>query len=197
MQADRSAESARLAGSVRGLGVCDALHVELAACQHAALVAELGRRAASLDQAVRARAAAVRARPASGPRRRRSAPAADAAELARRRSAPTADAEPDPELARLRADARVLARVRATLPAHAPNAFVLTAPAGLALELVAACLHAAVAALGAGLGEGAAHAAASTGRFEATAAWIQTALDCRAVEAFCFEPGVDPARASS
>jgi hypothetical protein len=30
---------------------------------------------------------------------------------------------------------------------------------------------------------------------EAVARWISTALDCRAVEAFSFDPGVDPVHA--
>lgn len=167
MQADRSADPARLAGSVRGLGVCDVLRVELAACQHTALEQELGRRAAALRRELRALEGRGRAR-------RRSAEA---------------------DLARLRADARVMSRVREALPKHAQQPFVLVAPAGLVIEVVTVCLRAAVARLNAGLGEGPAHPAAATEALEAAAAWIATALDCRAVESFCLEPGVDPVRA--
>lgn len=173
MQADRSADPARLAGSVRGLGVCDVLRVELVACQHAALEHELERRAAAVRRDLRELGGRARAARPGG----------------RRRLADLAEVE------RLRADARVLARVRASLPRHAQEPFVLLAPAGLVVEVVGACLRAVVAALGAGLGEGPAHPAAATGPLEAAAAWIATALDCGAVEAFCLEPGVDPLHA--
>jgi hypothetical protein len=170
MQADRSAEPARLAGTVRGLGVCDVLRVELAACQHAVLDQELQRRAAALRSELgevekRGRGRAV------GSRRR----AGDAAELER-----------------LREDVRVLARVRASVPRLAQEPFLLVAPAGLVAEVVGTCLRTVVAAVAAGLGEGPAHPWAATGALEAASAWITTALDCQAVEAFCLEPGVDP-----
>ena len=168
MQADRSADVARLAGTVRGLGVCDVLRVELAACQQSALARELQRRAAVVKGELRA---------------------LEARRLPRRRSAE------ESELTRLRTEARVLARVRGALPGDACTPFVLVAPAGLVVELVTACLRTVVATLAAGLGEGPAHSAAAVGPLEATAAWIRTALDCRAVEAFCLEPGVDPLRA--
>lgn len=143
-EAEVAADPPRIAASVRGLGVCDALRIVLAPCQHPTLVAAIEHRAAALDEA------------------------------------------PHADLDQLRADWRALARVQATVPERPASAFVFIAPTGLALELVSACLRAAIADLG---------ESASTGRLEAAAAWISTSLDCRAVEQFCFEPEVDPVHA--
>ena len=90
---------------------------------------------------------------------------------------------------------RVLARVRAGLPAcrHAP--FTLVGPAGLVSALVRACLAEAVACLErrlAGRPATAAFSPALEPELRLAGAWIATALDCAAVEGFCFEPDVDP-----
>jgi hypothetical protein len=167
MQVDRIAGVVRVAGSVRGLGVCDALRVELAPVQRAALEAQLKVRTAALEQR-RAGLEAVARAPDSG------------------------------ELTGVRDELRLLTRLRAEMPAFAPEPFTFTGPAGLVLELVGACLAAAVTCADARLGEGrpgAPWAAACERELEAAAAWIATALDCRAVEEFCFEPGVDPRNA--
>jgi hypothetical protein len=66
------------------------------------------------------------------------------------------------------------------------------------LELVDACLAAAVTSVHARLAAGdpgALSAAGSERELEAAAAWIATVLDCRAVEDYSFEPGVDPVHA--
>lgn len=177
MHEDRTADPARLAGTVRGLGVCDVLRVELSPRQHPALEAEIARRATALQRGIDSAQAKERRGPA--PPRRGGASSAE-----------------DRELQHLRVQARVLARVRDALPSHPDATFVLTGPAGLVLALVAGCLRCTVAELDAGLGEGTAHPAAGAAQLEAVAAWIATALDCRAVETFCFEPGVDPVRAA-
>jgi hypothetical protein len=169
MQVDRIAGVVREAGSVRGLGVCDALRVELAPVQRAALEAQLTARAAALEQ----RRAALEAA----------------------RAGPHTD---DGELTGVRDELRLLTRLRAELPTFAPEPFTFTGPAGLVLELVGACLAAAVTCADARLGEGqpgTPWAAACERELEAAAAWIATALDCRAVEEFCFEPGIDPRNA--
>jgi hypothetical protein len=172
MQVDRIAGVVRVAGSVRGLGVCDALRVELAPVQRAALEAQLTARTAALEQ----RRAALEA-------------------VARACTGPHAN---EGELTGVRDELRLLTRLRAEMPTLAPEAFTFTGPAGLVLELVGACLAAAVTCADARLGEGrpgAPWAAACERELEAAAAWIATALDCRAVEEFCFEPGVDPRNA--
>jgi hypothetical protein len=161
MQADRIADPARLAGTVRGLGVCDVLRVELAPCQRPALARELAHRAAASSREL-----------------------AEVQSRARARGVRRADTS---ELNRLRAEARVLAQLRAALPVEPVAPFVLTAPAGLVVELVTACLHAVVERLG--------EDPEAAGPLEAATAWMTTALDCRAVESFCFEPGVDPLHA--
>jgi hypothetical protein len=144
--------------------VCDALRVELAPVQRAALEAQLTARTVALEQ----RRAALET---------------------------VARAPGDGELTGVRDELRLLARLRAEMPVFAPEPFTFTGPAGLVLELVGACLAAAVTCADARLGEGrpgAPWAAACERELEAAAAWIATALDCRAVEEFCFEPGVDP-----
>jgi hypothetical protein len=167
MQVERIAGVVRVAGSVRGLGVCDALRVELAPVQRAALEAQLRARTVALEQ----RRAALEA---------------------------VAPAPNDAALTGVRDELRLLTRLRAEMPAFAPDTFTFTGPAGLVLELVGACLAAAVTCADARLSEGqpgAPWAAACERELEAAAAWIATALDCRAVEEFCFEPGVDPRNA--
>jgi hypothetical protein len=173
MQVDRIAGVARVAGSVRGLGVCDVLRVELAPVQHAGLEAELTGRIAGRDQRRAELVAAARVR--TGP-----SPGADGA------------------LARIREELRLLARLRDGMPPLASEPYALTGPAGLVLELVGACLESAVRHADARLaaGESCAPGAGTCEReLEAAAAWIATALDCRAVEDFCFEPDVDPPHA--
>jgi hypothetical protein len=164
MQSDRSAAEGRVAGTVRGLGVCDALRVELEPVQRAGLDIGLAARAAALEQRSAGRAAGVRA----------------------------------DELADVDDALRLLARMRAPLRPGGAAPFVLVGPAGLVLELVDACLADAVARLAQSLGQAGACTSGSAA-FDATllaaAAWIATALDCRAVDGFCFEPGVDPVRA--
>jgi hypothetical protein len=83
-------------------------------------------------------------------------------------------------------------------PAQSARDARVPGPAGPLLELVGACLAAAVANVHARLGEdgpAAPNSAASEGDLEEAAAWIATALDCRAVAAYSFEPGADPVHA--
>ncbi|MDA0184044.1 hypothetical protein OJ997_27295 [Solirubrobacter phytolaccae] len=166
MHPDRTADPAHLAGTARGLGVCDVLRVELTAHHRPALERALAARTGVLEHAIRARAT-------------RSKPSGEAA-------APTED----PELPRLREELRLLARVGATLPAPAAGPFVLLGPAGLVLELVGEALQATVRELAAGMGS-----ASGTAGLEAARAWITTALDCRAVDGFALDVGVDPLHA--
>jgi len=153
MQWDRTAAEAAMSGSARGLGVCDVLRVELAAVQHAGLVAALDARIAAL---------------ASG--------------------------EPG-TAARRGEQRRLLRRMRAPLPERGGPSYALVGPAGLVLELVHGCLADAVRALARRLEESPWPASSPALASEAAAAgaWIATALDCRAVDGFSFETGVDPA----
>ncbi|RKQ87015.1 hypothetical protein C8N24_5035 [Solirubrobacter pauli] len=168
MHPDRTADPARHAGTARGLGVCDALRVELTARHRPGLEHTLDERTAALRRQLHARVA----------------------------TPDTATAPPDdPERSRLREELRLLERMRAGLPDPPAGPFVLLGPSGLVLELVADSLHAAVGALAAGLQEGGAHPASATATLEAAGAWITTALDCRAVEAFSLDAGVDPVHA--
>jgi hypothetical protein len=155
MQWDRSAAAAAMSGSARGLGVCDVLRVELAAVQHASLLAALDARIAAL---------------ASG--------------------------EPG-TAARRGEQRRLLQRMRAPLPARPGAPFALVGPAGLVLELVHGCLVETVRTLAQRLEQSAwpAWPVRLAGEAATAGAWIATALDCRAVDGFSFETGVDPAHA--
>jgi hypothetical protein len=164
MQEDRIAVEARLAGTVRGLGVCDALRLELEPAQRAGLEIALAARAAALEGSRAQLEAAARARVL----------------------------ESEAELEHTGHELRLLSRMRTSLPAYAGARFVLTGPAGLVLELVSACLATALA-----QGHDAVVSVGATTltcppELNAAAAWITTANDCGAVEAYCFEPDVDP-----
>jgi hypothetical protein len=93
---------------------------------------------------------------------------------------------------------RLLALMRAGLLARGREPFVLVGPAGLVLALVGACLEQVVGRLHDGLGESDPRrpwwTSAAAG-LEDVAAWSATALDCRAVEDFCFDPGVEAVHA--
>ncbi len=171
MQADRSAGAARLAGSVRGLGVCDVVRIELAAVQRAGLA----RRVGGLDRGARAR--------------RRTAAAGGA------QTVPLPD---DPELGEVAEQLRLFRRLRASVPEPGdarscsrarPGWSPDSSPRGMTDALIDV-----VAWPGEAGGDSLA-VVASDAQLEAAAAWIATALDCRAVESFCFEPERDPAHA--
>jgi hypothetical protein len=169
MQVDRIAGVGRVAGSVRGLGVCDVLWVELGPVQHAGLEAQLTARIAAREQR--------------------------GAELTAGRARAGRQPDPDGELARVHDELRLLTRLRDELPQRGSEPFAFTGPAGLVLELVRACLEAAMSRADARLGLAeprAPRAGACERELEAAEAWISTALDCRAVEDFCFDPGADP-----
>jgi hypothetical protein len=89
---------------------------------------------------------------------------------------------------------RLLRRMRTRLPDRAGPPYALVGPAGLVLELVHGCLADAVRALGQRLADSPwpAWSPALAAEAASVGAWIATALDCRAVDGFCFEAGVDP-----
>jgi hypothetical protein len=162
MQVNRTAEAPDATGSVRGLGVCDVLRVELAPLQRAGLVAQLAARAHALERRYADVEGMLRLGP-QGP------------------SASRVLGETDDEL-------RLLDRIRASLPADAGERFALAGPAGLVLDLMRAC---AVAAMTRTVTELEA-ARGCPDALEESAAWLATLRECEAVEAYCFEPGVDP-----
>jgi hypothetical protein len=92
---------------------------------------------------------------------------------------------------------RLLRRMRAGLPDREDAPPALVGPAGLVLELVDGCLADAVRALAQRLEESPwpAWSPALAAEAARAGAWIATALDCRAVDGFCFETGVDPGHA--
>lgn len=160
--------AARLAGSVRGLGVCDALRVELAPVQRAgleaAVAAVLARRRAELDAAPPDEREELRD------------------ELATLERLHPGDA-PLVRAGSAGAPGLVLADAAGRPPVGGAPGLVLTGPAALVLELVGAGLAAAVAAV-ADRAAAARWPALRASPLDALAAWTATALDCRAVEAF-------------
>jgi hypothetical protein len=185
MQADRIVAAARTAGSVRGLGVCDVLRIELEPVQRAGLELQLVSRVAALE-----RRDGIEPQRA-GLDRRYIGPWVGAGERA-------GDLVADRDLGEVGEELRLLTRMRASVPACPHGPFAFAGPAGLVLGLVGACLAAAVANVHVRLGEdgpGALSSAASEADLEEAAAWIATALDCRAVEAYSFEAGADPVHA--
>ena len=150
MQEHRTAPPA---GSVRGLGVCDALRVELVPEQ--------------LDDVERVLSARIAALEARG-----------------HEAGTEGSAETHRALLRMRVE-------RANLP-------VLVGPSGLVIEIAQACMGEAVLALSERLRAGAGHPSELSGLARAAcavAAWVATLSDCREVEGYTFEPGVDPAGA--
>jgi hypothetical protein len=106
MQADRIAGVAKTAGSVRGLGVCDVLRIELAPVQRAGLELQLAARVAALERrlTLQRRRAAFERRPAG--------PWFEAGDDAGGLAADREPGEAGEEL-------RLLTRMRASVPARA------------------------------------------------------------------------------
>jgi hypothetical protein len=170
MQWDRTADLAALSGSVRGLGVSDALRLELVPLQHARLAEQLE----ALDVEVEARVTAHQ-RAVRSPRDE----AVDAVGAARY-------------------ERHLVQLMRAGLEACDTRApFAFAGPTGMVLELVRACLTGVVAELAQHLAGEAADGSqdALDQKMEATAAWLRTFADCRAVERFRFDAEGEPARA--
>lgn len=169
MQSQPSAEHPRVSGSVRGLGVCDALRVELQDVQLSPLIDAAAAFVRSCELGLERRAGVSSA---SGPR------------------ALEAQAAAEYEL-------RLAERLREALPRRGHvGPFALVGPAGMAFELVRSCARDATMALALLLGAPLAGDDAATAELERTAAaaaaWTATLLDCRTVEAFRFDPDANP-----
>jgi hypothetical protein len=165
MQVNRTAEAPDVIGSVRGLGVCDVLRIELAPRQRAGLMAQLAGRIHILERRYADVEGMLRLAP-QGP------------------SASRVLEETGDEL-------RLLARIRASVPAESERPFAVAGPAGLVLELTRACTAEAMTRAAAELDA----ARPCPDALEVARAWIATMLDCEAVESHCFEPDVDPLHA--
>ena len=164
MQSERIAEASALSGSVRGLGVCDALRVELVAEQLPGLVEQVDAHSAALrDEIERRRAAAM-------PRDPRGAAHVEEAE----------------------SELRLIERLRGVLPTAGETSepFVVIGPAGPIGVMVRGAMRHAVEALSelvlasrddAGGRDRLPRAAA------AAVAWVRTYVDAQAVEDFSFD----------
>ena len=165
MQAERIADASALSGSVRGLGVCDALRVELAAGQLPGLVDQIEAHSAALRDEIERRRAALM------PRDLRGAAQLDEAE----------------------SELRLIGLLRGELPAagEAGEPFVVIGPAGSIGAMVRGATRHAVEALSelvlatsrldAGARDRLTCAAA------AAAAWARTYVQVQAVEDFSFD----------
>ena len=165
MQSERIADASALSGSVRGLGVCDALRVELAAEQLPGLIERLeAHRAALRDEMERRRAAVM-------PRDLRGTAQLDEAEN----------------------ELRLIELLREELPTAGETSepFAVIGPAGPIGAMVGGAMRHAVEALSqlvvatsrqdAGGRDRLTHAAA------AAAAWVRTYVEAQAVEDFSFD----------
>ena len=165
MQSERIAEALELSGSVRGLGVCDALRVELLAEQLPGLVEQIETHSAALRDEIERRRAAVMPRDPRGTAR------LDEAEN----------------------ELRLIELLRGELPTAREKSqpFVVIGPAGPIGAMVRGAMRHAVEALSelvlatsrqdAGGRDRLTHAAA------AAAAWIRTYVEAQAVEDFSFD----------
>ena len=165
MQLERIADASALSGSVRGLGVCDALRVELAAEQLPGLVEQIDAHSVALRDEIERRRAAVM------PRDPRGAARLDEAE----------------------SELRLIELLRGELPTagETDQPFVVTGPAGPIGEMVRGAMRHAVEALSelvlatsrddAGGRDRLMRAAA------AAIAWVRTYIEAQAVEDFSFD----------
>jgi hypothetical protein len=139
MQSQRTAEASALSGSVRGLGVCDALRLELLPEQLPQLVEQV--------EALRR--------------------SSDGYEL--RLASLLHDGLPAPDIS---------------------SPFTFIGPTHLVHDLVRSSLRASAEELAAALSAGALDRLADA--VACAAAWARTRLECRAIEAFSFDPEADP-----
>ena len=165
MQSERIADASALSGSVRGLGVCDALRVELAAEQLAGLVEQLEAHSAALQDEIERRRAALMPRDPRG-------------------AAQVEEAESELRLIEL-------LRGQLATAGETSEPFVVIGPAGPIGAMVRGAMRHAVEALsGLVLATGRYDAGARDRLMHATAAaaaWVRTYTDAQAVEDFSFD----------
>jgi hypothetical protein len=165
MQSERIAEASALSGSVRGLGVCDALRVELAAGQLPGLVDQIEAHSAALRDEIERRRAALM------PGDLRGAAQLDEAE----------------------SELRLIELLRGELPTaeETSQSFVVIGPAGPIGAMARGAMRHAVEALAELVlatsrddAAGRDHLARAAA---AAAAWVRTYIDAQAVEDFSFD----------
>jgi hypothetical protein len=164
MQSERIAGAPALSGSVRGLGVCDALRLELVAAQLPGLVEQIDAAAAALRDEIGQRTAA------SIPGDRRGADQGEAVE----------------------AELRLVESLRDQLPADPPPAsLVVVGAAGPIGTMVRGAMRHAVEALSELVLATTRHDAEARDRLTsagaATSAWVRTYVELQAVEDFTLE----------
>jgi hypothetical protein len=165
MQSERIAEASALSGSVRGLGVCDALRVELVAEQLPGLVEQIEAHSAALRDEIERRRAAVM------PRDPRGAAQLDEAE----------------------SELRLIELLRGELPitGETNEPFVVTGPAGPVGAMVRGAMRHAVEALSELVLAPSPHDAGGRDRLTraaaAVAGWVRTCIEVQAVEDFGFD----------
>lgn len=170
MQSEATAIHVPPSGGVSGLGVCDALRLELEPVQVPWLIDELDVLRAALEEA---------------------------AHLALGDAQSGAD-QADDALCEREYELELLRRMRAgLLEAVGSEPTVFVAPSVMADRVVRASMRSVAAALSE-LADGHVHGERDHGRLERTAeaasAWVQTFLDCQAVTSFNFDPSADPGR---
>jgi hypothetical protein len=169
MQGNRIGIDGSAAARVRGLGVCDVLRVELAAAQVPGLIAELEELRGPLEE-----------------ERLRAVGALDRSEA----SSDSAVAEHDVDEVEHRL--ACLRGMRAQLPRSDEAApVVLVGPADLVIETARGAARNAADELAEALRRSADDLEAIRERAAIALAWVDTWMDCRAVEGFSFEPDAE------
>jgi hypothetical protein len=163
MQSQRIAEASALSGSVRGLGVCDAMRVELAAEQLPGLAKQLEAHSVALQDEIERRTVALI------PRDLRGAAQLDEAEN----------------------ELRLIELLRGELPGETSQPFVVIGPAGPIGVMGRGAMSHAVEALSELVLATGRHDAGGrdrlTGAAAAAIAWVRTYVDAQAVEDFSFD----------
>ena len=172
MQWQPSADRRLPSGNVCGLGVCDALRVELAPAQLFWLIDELEEMRTPLEEEWQRLGAAL---------------------------VDTDDVETRRDLEALDYRLRLLRMMRAQLPGiHTTDTTTLVGPTAMVLEVVEGAMGSAVDALSAWVNRTTSEPMTLdelVGAADAARAWVDTYVECRAVERFRFDPDADPPRA--
>lgn len=159
-------------GSVTGLGVCDVWRLDLSAVQWPWLVEEIGALRRPLEEEL---------------------------ERARAQHAVTGGEGTTEEVSAHAYELRLLARVRAQVPAAGDRrTVVVVGPAELVAILVVGAARKVVATLSEALDDVRPSDAQARERLaelaKAARAWVQIYVDCQELDAFSFDPAADPVR---
>jgi hypothetical protein len=169
MQSERIAEASALSGKVRGLGVCDALRLELLPEQLPQLIEQAEAARVALQEEIRQRTNAM------VPEDPRGIEQLEAAQY----------------------ELRLLERLRAQLPTgEVRGSFVVVGPTDVVGAIVRDSTRRVVETLGELVlehpGSGCEARAGMVAAVTAAAAWVQTYVDAQAIEDFSFDVEADP-----